>query len=358
MQKRSVVYINDNNFKTILQSKATMLYTLKNKAGMVAEITNYGARVVSLWVPDVKGNFDDLVLGFDCIEDYVHKDSSYFGATVGRYANRISKAQFTIDGEVYHLAKNVGSNSLHGGVKGFHAVVWDAIQTEENRIELSYFSQHLEEGFPGNLQVKLVYTLTNDNELKIEYQATTDRITVINLTHHSYFNLKGAGKGQINDHHLTINAKYYTPVTDELIPTGELKSVKNSCFDFTQSKLISEQLKKGKDVLDITHGFDHNYVIERGDDDLNFTAKVEENQSGRVMEVFTDQPGVQFYGGNFIDETVKSKRGIYYQRHGGLCLETQHFPDSPNQRHFPSTFLKPETQFNSVTVYKFSTKII
>jgi len=337
------------------------LYTLTNKNGMEAGITNFGATLVSLKVPDRNGKLADVVLGYDTLEEYEHS-SNYFGATVGRYGNRIAHGNFTLDGVKYVLALNNGGNSLHGGIKGFNKVVWTAKETSSKdgqSVQLNYLSKDGEEGYPGNLSVQVVYTLTDRNELQIDYSASTDKDTVLNLTHHSYFNLRGEGQGDILDHRLTLNADRFTPVDAGLIPTGELRSVKGTPFDFRIPFAIGariNQVDQTDEQLKLGNGYDHNFVLNRkAGEQLSLAAKVEEPTAGRVMEVWTSEPGVQFYTGNFLDGK-SGKGGKAYNFRSALCLETQHFPDSPNHPDFPSTVLKPGMRFRSKTAYRFSAK--
>jgi aldose 1-epimerase len=332
------------------------LYTLTNVNGLEARIMTYGATVVSLKVPDRRGKLADVVLGYESLEGYL-KNSPFFGAIVGRYGNRIGKGRFSLNGKEYTLAKNNGENTLHGGTKGFDKVVWrakEAKQKDGDSLSLSYLSKDGEEGFPGNLSVTVVYTLTNNNELKIEYSATTDKITVVNLTHHSYFNL--AGEGSILNHQLMIDANRFTPVDEGLIPTGELRSVKGTPMDFTRSSTIGARIDQQDEQLTFGKGYDHNWVLNNPGGKLAFAARVYEPGSGRVMEVFTTEPGLQFYSGNFLDGTITGKGGQVYKQRYGFCLETQHFPDSPNKPKFPSTVLKPGQHYTSTTIYKFAVK--
>lgn len=349
--------INPLNFEKVLDGKSIKLFTLKNKNGLRSEITNYGGKVVSLWVPDRNGQLTDIVLGFDNIDSYLKTKEPYFGALIGRYGNRIAKGKFSLEGKEYILATNNGNNHLHGGSKGFNAVVWDAKQIDSQTLELIYFSKDGEEGYPGNLTVKVIYTLTDDNELKIDYHATTDQITVINLTHHSFFNMKGEGNGTINDHILEINANQFTPVDNELIPTGELLEVEGTPFDFRKAKAIGKDLDLENLQLKYGLGYDHNFVLYRPDSlgsNLIKVASVLEPVSGRTMEVWTTEPGLQFYGGNFLNGQDTGKTGKPYTFRSAFCLETQHFPDSPNQANFPSTVLKPGEVYQSKTLYRFS----
>lgn len=345
---------NKQDFKKTINNKQVTLFVLKNSSGMVAEITNYGGKIVSLWTPDRQRKYEDIVLGHPNIDEYLSSNEKYFGALIGRYGNRIANGKFSLDGKEYNLAKNNGDNHLHGGNKGYESVVWDAKQLDQQTLELSYFSKDMEEGYPGNLNIKVIYQLTGNNELKIEYWATTDAPTVVNLTHHSFFNLRGAGNGTINDHLLQINAAYYTPVDKGLIPTGEISSVENTPFDFQKLISIGKRVDNENQQLIYGLGYDHNFVLNQSLEALNFASKVIEPVSGRTMEVYTNEPGLQFYGGNFLDGTIKGKGNKAYKFRTAFCLETQHFPDSPNNLHFPSTRLNPGKEYYSICVYKFS----
>jgi aldose 1-epimerase len=333
------------------------LYVLANKSGAEVSITNYGGAVVSLKMPDRNGKLADVVLGYDTVEGYV-SDKAYFGALVGRYGNRIAHAQFVLDGKTYTLAKNNGENSLHGGVKGFNKALWTAkiLPAKDGQsLELSYLSRDGEEGFPGNLRVSVVYTLTDTNALKIEYSATTDKKTVVNLTNHSYFNLAGQGNGDILGHLLTIQADQFTPVDADLIPTGELRDVMDTPFDFRKATAIGARIDQPDEQLKLGGGYDHNFVLRMSMDHGEFlAARVLEPASGRVMEVWTTEPGVQFYTGNFLDGKTVGKGGVAYPKRSAFCLETQHFPDSPNQPKFPSTVLNAGARYHTITTYKFS----
>ncbi len=348
---------SNSTFQQTMDDKKTDLYVLKNNKGMQAAITNYGARLVSLLVPDKNGKLTDVVLGFDTVHQYQASTEPYFGATIGRYGNRIAKGKFTLDGRQYTLATNNGPNTLHGGKKGFQYVVWDAKQTGDTILDLTYLSKDMEEGYPGNLRVKVIYILTNDNELKIDYEATTDKKTVVNLTNHAFFNLNGQGSGTINNHLLMINAVSYTPVDSTLIPTGKIEPVANTVFDFRIPVMIGtnvdandEQIKNGK-------GYDHNFVLNtKKGTALNPAATAMGDKTGIVMEVLTQEPGVQFYGGNFMQGKNKMKGGSKDDFRTAFCLETQHFPDSPNQPSFPSTVLEPGKMYKTCSVYKFSIK--
>ena len=334
---------------------AVSIYTLTNSHGMEARITNYGGIVVSLKAPDKTGAMSDIVLGFDTLDGYVN-NTSYFGALIGRYGNRIGKARFNLDGHEYKLAANNGENSLHGGTRGFNRAVWTPRELSDGGLELVYVSKDGEEGYPGNLRVRVTYHLTPANELKIEYEASTDKDTVLNLTNHSYFNLKGAGNGDILDHKMMINADRFTPVDAGLIPTGELRSVNGTPFDFRKPTAIGARINQDDEQLKLGKGYDHNWVLNKSANSLSLAARVEEPTTGRVLEVHTTEPGVQFYTGNFLDGTAMGKGGKTYGFRSGFCLETQHFPDSPNKPSFPSTVLRPGQQFHSTTVYRFSAK--
>src|SRR6266851_954543 len=332
------------------------LYVLTNKSGAEVSITNYGGAVVSLKVPDRNGKLADVVLGYDSVDGYVN-DKSYFGALVGRYGNRIGHAQFVLDGKTYTLAKNNGENSLHGGIKGFNKALWKAkILSKKGgqSLELSYLSKDGEEGFPGNLKVIVTYTW-DANALMIEYSATTDKKTVVNLTNHSYFNLAGQGSGDILGHLLTIQADQFTPVDSGLIPTGELRDVMDTPFDFRKPTAIGARIDQDDEQLKLGSGYDHNFVLRMPMDHGEYlAARVLEPATGRVLEVWTTEPGVQFYTGNFLDGKTAGTGGATYPRRNAFCLETQHFPDSPNQPKFPSVVLKPGERYNTITTYKFS----
>ena len=327
------------------------LYTLRNSKGAEARIMNYGGVLVSLKVPDRTGALGDIVAGLDTFQDYL-KPPPYFGAIIGRYGNRIGNARFTLNGVEYNLSKNDGQNSLHGGARGFDKRLWRADLVSPQSLELKYRSADGEEGYPGNLDVTVKYTLTDANELRIDYSATTDKETVVNLTNHSYFNL--AGEGDILAHEVTINADRFTPVDKGLIPTGELKDVTGTPFDFRTATPIGKRIEQKDQQLIFAGGYDHNWVLNRSGNGLETAAKVSDPKSGRVMEVLTTQPGLQFYTGNFLDGTLKGK-GRTYTRRSAFCMETQHFPDSPNQPKFPSTVLKPGSVYESTTVYRFAT---
>jgi len=327
------------------------IYTLVNANGLRARIMTYGAILVSLEVSDREGKSGEVTLGFDSLDGYL-KGHPYFGAIVGRYANRIGKGKFSIDGKEYTLATNNGPNHLHGGLVGYDKVVWNSDPIESSDavgVKFTYMSKDGEEGYPGNLNCTVVYTLTNDDELRIDYEAQTDKTTPVNLTNHAYFNF--AGKGDILAHEIILNADGYTPVDEGLIPTGEIRAVKGTAFDLTKPTAIGEGIKK------LGEGYDHNFVLnKKKENELSLAATVYEPTTGRMMQIFTTQPGIQFYTGNFLDGSVVGRGGQAYQKHYGFCLETQHFPDSPNKPHFPTTFLKPGEKYQSTTIHKFSTK--
>ncbi len=346
-------------FGTTSVGTPVYIYTLQNAHKMQARVMNYGGILVSLLVPDKNGQLDDVVLGNDSFATYEKNNSPYFGALVGRYGNRIGKGKFTLNGKEYSLALNNGPNTLHGGLKGFDKVVWTVNEKESTpgrSLVLTYLSKDGEEGYPGNLSVKVVYTLTDNDELKIEYSATTDKPTVLNLTHHSYFNLKGAGRGDILDHELMINGDKFTPVDSTLIPTGELRPIRGTPFDFTKATAIGARISADDEQLRYGRGYDHNFVLNRKGHGLSLAARVYENTTGRAMDVLTTEPGVQFYSGNFLDGTNIGKGGISYEHRFGFCLETQHFPDSPNKPAFPTTVLKPGGKYSSTTMYRFYVK--
>ena len=337
---------------------AVDLYTLKD-GNVEVQVITYGGDLVAIKVPDRAGKVDDVVLGFDDAAGYYEnnhsKSASFFGPIVGRYANRIAHARFTLDGKEYTLTKNNGDNSIHGGPNGFHNHIWQA-ETMKDGVELKYLSKDGEEGYPGNLSVTVRYTLEG-GDLKIDYSATTDKATVLNLTNHSYFNLSGQGHGTILNEQLKLNASRFTPVDSTLIPTGELKSVVGTPFDFLKPHAVGERINADDEQLRLGKGYDHNFVIAGGGKELVEAAEVYDPASGRVLQVLTTEPGVQFYTANHLDgSTIVGKQGIAYPKNGALCLETQHFPDSPNHPNFPSTVLRPGDKFHSVTVFRFSTR--
>ncbi|HWZ36667.1 MAG TPA: aldose epimerase family protein [Mucilaginibacter sp.] len=340
------------NFDRKIGDRQVELYYLKNNKGMQVLVSNYGAHLIGAWLPDRQGNLTSVILGFDNINALApHK--GFYGSTVGRYANRIANGKFTLEGQEYSLAINNGPNSLHGGIENFSIKVWDAKQINDNTVELEYFSEHMEEGYPGNLTIKVKYTLTDDNEIIIGYEATTDKTTVINLTNHAYFNLNGEGNGDILDHTIQIMADNYTPTDETAIPTGEIASVKDTPLDFTQSERIGKGINADHSQIKIGFGYDHNYVLNPHDMQTP-VAVVIGDLTGIKMEVFTDQPGMQFYTGNYLSEVNTLRGGIKAKPRTGFALETQHFPDSPNKPQFPSTVLKPGEVFNTTTIYKLS----
>lgn len=333
--------------------KEVFMYTLKNEAGNVLRLTNYGATIVFIEVPDRNGNRDNVTFGYETLEGYINGDP-YFGSVVGRYANRIGQGKFTLDGVEYSLSLNNGPNTLHGGPGGWHSVVWDAETVEgSNAVKFTYFSPDMEEGYPGNMTAEVIYTWTDNNEIIMDYTVTTDKKSVINITNHAYFNLHGAGKGDILDHDLTINASAFTPVDATLIPTGEIRPVAGTPFDFSTPRLIGERIGEEDEQLLLGLGYDHNFVL---DNTGEVDAVVYEPVSGRVLEVITDLPGVQFYCGNFLDGTQVGHGGLVYEYRSGLCLETQFFPDSPNKPDFPSAVIEPGDTFKSRTIYRFSVR--
>ncbi|MGE5806815.1 MAG: aldose epimerase family protein [Ignavibacteria bacterium] len=350
--------IDKKLFGTLPDGSKVYSYTLKNSLGMKAEIIEFGAIVRTLSVPDRSGKFSDIVLGYDDLSGY-ENGSSYLGAIVGRYGNRIAKGKFTMDGKEYQLTVNSGTNHLHGGVKGFDKVLWKAEPVENETdpaLKLTYVSKDGEEGYPGTVTVSVTYTVTKDNELRIDYEGTTDKTTILNPTHHSYFNLTGDFTKKILDHELMIKADTLTPVDSNLIPSGELKKVGGTPFDFRKPEKIGARINEKDEQLRFGIGYDHNWVINDYSKNVRLSAAVYDPQSGRYMEVLTDQPGLQFYSGNFLDGSAKGKGGIFYEHRTGLCLEAQLFPDSPNKKNFPSAVLKPGEVYHQTTIYKFSTK--
>jgi len=352
-EEKLVSGLEKANFVSEFAGKPTALYVLKNDKGMEVCITNYGGRVAAIMVPDRNGKMTDVVLGYDNISAYTSTRGN-FGALIGRYGNRIAKGLFTLDGVEYNLPKNNNGNTLHGGPEGFDTKVWDAKQIDAKTLELYYLSVDGEAGFPGNLNVKVTYTLTDDNALDIRYDATTDKPTVVNLTNHSYFNLSGIAGSNIMDHLILINADRYTPVDDVLIPTSELAPVEGTPMDLRQLTLIGSKIDEPFEQLVLGRGFDHNWVLNTGCDIAKLACKVVSQVSGIVMEVYTNEPGVQFYAGNFMSGKDTGKFGVVYPHRGALCLETQHYPDSPNQPDFPSTVLRPGEKYLSQCIYKFT----
>jgi len=349
--------VERENFQTELNGKKIDLYILKNENGLSAAITNYGGRIVSLLVPDKYGDNADVVLGFNSIEDYFEANEVYFGALIGRFANRISEGKFSINDSEYNLAVNSGPNHLHGGAEGFHTVIWEAEQLDDQNLRLTYISDDGEEGYPGRLYTQVVYSLTNNDELRIEYTAYTDQKTIINLTNHAFFNLAGAGSGTINNHELMINADYYTPVDNTLIPTGEITPVSDTPFDFTNRTAIGSRIEHEHEQLEYGFGYDHNFVLNKATkNSLSLAAQVYEPESGRMMEILTTEPGIQFYGGNFLNGSDYGKEGVTYDYRTAFCLEPQHFPDAPNHSNFPSTVLEPGELYHSISLYRFVSK--
>jgi len=348
--------LDAKKFQQTLDGKQTSLYVLKNN-NIEVTITNYGARIVSLRVPDKNGNMTDVSIGFNNVDDYGKGGDTYFGAVVGRYGNRIAKGKFKLDGKEYTLATNNAPNHLHGGNKGFSRVVWDAQQPDDSTLILIYVSADGEEGYPGELNTQVTYTLTSNNELKIDYEATTDKATVVNLTNHTYFNLNGEGRGTINNHLMMINADKYTPVDSTLIPTGKLEPVANTPLDFRKPTAIGARINDTNNIqLKYGKGYDHNFVLNKSGNGLTKAAEVVGDQSGIVMDVYTTEPGIQFYGGNFMNGSHKLKSEKTDDHRTAFCLETQHYPDSPNHPNFPSTTLEPGKVYKTTTVYTFSVK--
>jgi aldose 1-epimerase len=354
-EKKEKINVKKDAFGKTEEGVAVERYTLTNAAGATAKIVTYGALLTELNVPDRNGKLGDVVLGFDDLKDYL-AGHPYFGATVGRVANRIAKGTFTLEGKTYKLAINNPPNTLHGGQKGFDKVVWKAepkTTPDGPSVRLTYVSKDGEEGYPGTLTAHVTYTLTNDNAVRIDYTATADKATPVNLTNHSYFNLAGTKSGDILDHELTIFADKYTPTDETLIPTGEIKPVKDTPFDFTKSHRIGDRIGQLKGE---PGGYDLNYVLTREKKGPTLAARVDESKTGRVMEVWTTEPGIQFYSGNFLDGKLKGRGDVMYKKHWGFCLEAQHFPDSVHHDNFPSMILKPGETYKQTTIYKFSTK--
>ncbi|RZK57688.1 MAG: galactose mutarotase [Pedobacter sp.] len=352
----SVVKLDTGAYQKNINGKQTNLYQLTNKNGAIVQITNYGGRIMSIVVPDKNGKPTDVALGYDSVQSNQKKGEPFFGALIGRYGNRIAKGKFTVAGKPYQVQVNDGVNTLHGGTDGFYSRVWDAKKINDQTLELTYLSKDGEAGYAGNVNVKVVYTLTEDNALKIDYTATTDKETVLNLTNHAYFNLSGEGNSTITDHELTIAASGFTPVDTTLIPTGKVQFVKGTPFDFTKAKAIGKDIEADDEQLKNGKGYDHNFVLDKTDANKP-VAVVKSPISGITMEVYTTEPGIQFYSGNFLTGADKDgKGGKSYGHRSAFCLETQHFPDSPNQPSFPSTTLKPGTTYQTSTTYKFLSK--
>jgi aldose 1-epimerase len=355
---QKITLLNDSAFTTTLNDKEISLYTIESGKGIVMQVTNFGGRVVSLWMPDKNGHYEDIVYGHDHIDKYIHYSGERcLGPVVGRYANRIAKGKFELDNIQYQLPLNNNGQTLHGGTNGFDMQVWNVDSVNNNSIHLSYISPDGEEGFPGTVTVKMIYTLTLENEFKITYEATTDKPTHVNLSHHSFFNLKGAGNGTILDHQLTINADSIIPVDSVLIPTGEILTVEGTVFDFRQATAIGTRINEKNEQLKNGQGYDHNWVINRKTvNDVDFIASLYEPNSGRLMEVWSDQPGLQFYSGNFLDGYIIGKYGKTHNYREAVALETQKYPDTPNQPQFPSTRLNTGEIYKQTCIYKFLIK--
>ncbi|NEE00653.1 aldose epimerase family protein [Phytoactinopolyspora halotolerans] len=350
--------ISSEPFGTLPDGTDVEIYTLRNSLGMEVTVLTYGGILQRISVPDRRGRLDNVTLGFDNLDDYVERNDPYFGAIIGRYGNRIAGGEFTLDGVEYQLATNNGPNHLHGGDVGFDKRVWEVTDTFADRhsagLELEYTSPDGEEGYPGTLETTVAYTLTNKNEIVIDYEATTDAPTIVNLTNHAYFNLSGEGSGTIEDHRLRLNASHYTPVDETLIPTGEIAPVAGTPFDFRRSTEIGARIRESHQQLLFGQGYDHNFVLDRESDGLELAAELRDRSSGRTLSIHTTEPGIQFYSGNFLDGSLVGTGGQTYRQSDGLALETQHFPDSPNQPDFPSTVLRPGQTYETTTVYQFS----
>ncbi|KOP37050.1 galactose-1-epimerase [Flavobacterium sp. WLB] len=348
--------LETKNFDTIIEGKKVNLYWIENK-GIKAAFTNYGGRLIGLWVNDKNGKPTDVVVGMNSAKGFKSSTEPYFGATIGRVGNRIGKGKFTLEGKQYQVPLNNGKNALHGGIKGFQDVVWNAEKANENTLVFTYVSPDGEQGFPGNLTVKVTYTITDDNSVKMEYEATTDKTTLVNLTNHAFFNLNGEGSGTILNHELQIYANEFTPVDEGLIPSGELKSVKNTVFDFTSKHTIGERIEAKDEQLKFGKGYDHNYVLnETKKNGLNHAATISGDKSGITMDIFTEEPGLQFYSGNFMQSKNTFKSGSKDDFRTAFALETQHFPDAPNQPKFASIVLKVGEKYHTVSYYQFSVK--
>ncbi len=357
-ENMSLVNINKEFFGKTTDGANVDQYTLKNSNGMEVSVISFGGIITSLKAKDRDGKNEDVVLGFDNLGDYENK-SPYFGALIGRYGNRIKEGKFSLDGVEYKLAKNNGENHLHGGLKGFDKVIWD-VEVKVNKssasLMLRYTSMDTEEGYPGNLGIKVTYTLTNEDELKVRYEAETDKKTIVNLTQHSYFNLSAGLRKDILGHEITIDADYFLPVDMTLIPTGEIREVGQTPFDFREFKVVGDEIDLDETQITYGNGYDHCWVLNNQDEGVRFVASAYDPLSGRLLEVFSDQPGIQFYSGNFLDGTLQSKDGGNYEFRSGFCLETQHYPNSPNQENFPSVILNPGEKYNTETIFKFSAR--
>ncbi len=347
--------ISEESFRGVHNGKPVKLFTLRNKNGLVAQVTNYGAIIVSIFTPDSKGNMADIVQGYDTASEYINGNGPYMGAVCGRSANRIALGKFTLLGKEYSLAVNNGPNHLHGGLTGFSKVVWDVVDSSSSRVKMEYLSKDMEEGYPGNLRVTVTYTMTDNNELRIDYHAVTDKTTLVNLASHSYFNLAGEGSGSIYDHELMINAAFFTPTDETSVPTGEIVSVKGTPMDFTKMRKIGQFIDQDNEQLRYGAGYDHNFVLKHHTGTQGLAAVAHDPRSGRVMEIYTTQPGVQLYTANWIDNEP-GKGGRRYGRRWAFCLETQHFADAINKPHFPSTILNPGETYSHSCIHKFSTR--
>ena len=355
-EKSQKTEMQKEDYGTTSDGEKVAQYTLTNENGMEVKIITYGGRITSLKAPNKNDEFENVVLGFDSLEQYT-KDNPFFGALIGRFGNRIANGKFTLDGEEYTLAQNDGQNHLHGGEKGFDKVVWTVDDASANSLSLSYISEDMEEGYPGTLETTVVYTLTEDNALEVDYNATTDKKTVLNLTQHAYFNLSGDFSETILDHKIEINADEFLPVNETLIPTGELKDVAGTPFDFREAKTVEQHIEEKNQQLERGKGYDHCWVLNEQDSGMRFAASAYHEESGRMLEVHTNEPGIQFYSGNFLDGTLPQADGEgNYGHRSGFCLETQHYPDSPNQEGFPSVVLEPGETYTSKTSFKFSVK--
>ena len=357
-ENMSLVIINKEFFGKTSDNVDVSQYTLKNRKGMEVSVISYGGIITSWKAKGRDGKYEDVVLGFDNLRDYENK-SPYFGALIGRYGNRIKEGKFSLDGVEYNLAKNNGENHLHGGVEGFDKVIWDVeeeVDESSASLKLRYKSTDKEEGYPGNLDIKVTYTLTNEDEFKVRYEAETDKKTIVNLTQHSYFNLSSGLSTDVLAHEITIDADYFLPVDKTLIPTGELRDVGQTPFDFREHKAVGDDIDLQDTQLTYGNGYDHCWVLNNKDDGVRFVASAFDPLSGRFLEVFSDQPGIQFYSGNFLDGTLNSREGGNYGFRSGFCLETQHYPNSPNQQSFPSVILNPGEKYDTETIFKFSTR--
>ena len=344
--------LNKAKFETTLNGKQVGLFNLENENGLMVQITNYGGRIAAIWVPDRDGNYKDIVTGYDSIDGFIN-NTSYFNGIIGRYGNRIAKGKFTLNGTEYTLAINNAPNALHGGLVGFDHVIWDVEKNTNDSLVLTYLSADGEEGYPGNLWVKVIYSLNDSNEFRIDYHAETDAPTVINLTNHAYFNLAGHDDGDILGHILMINADKFTPVDSTLIPTGTIEDVTGTPFDFRTPTAIGDRINSDDQQIKFGMGYDHNWVLNKTDREMSLAGMVEEPVSGRAMEIYTIEPGIQFYTGNFLDGSIIGKDSTIYKYRQAFCLETQHFPDSPNHENFPSTVLNPGETYQTSTIYKF-----